>query len=78
MYTQLAKRLITVDEYYRMAKAGILTEKDRVELIFGEIINMSPIGSKHAAIVNKISNVLKGLVGDNAIVSVQNPVRIDS
>ncbi len=78
MYLQPSKRLITVDEYYRMAKAGILTEKDRVEFIHGEIIKISPIGSKHAAMVNKISNVLKGLIGDNAIVSVQNSIRIDS
>lgn len=45
MTVQLLKRLFTVAEYHRMAEAGILGEDDRVELIDGEIIAMSPIGS---------------------------------
>ncbi|MEM7110009.1 MAG: Uma2 family endonuclease, partial [Bacteroidota bacterium] len=74
---QLAKRLITVDEYHTMAEAGILTREDRVELIHGEILEMSPIGSKHAAIVNTMSNRLIRLLGDGVIISVQNPIRIN-
>ncbi len=77
MSVQVAKRLITVDEYYRMAKAGILTENDRVELINGEIIQMAPIGSKHAAAVNRFSNLLKELLARKVIVSVQNPIKIN-
>lgn len=76
MALQLTRRLITVDEYDRMAEAGILTEHDRVELIHGEIIEMSPIGSKHASTVNRISNLLKDYLGKRAIISVQNPIRI--
>lgn len=78
MSVQLARRPITVEEYYRMAEVGILTEKDHVELIHGEIIEMSPIGSKHAAVVNRITNVLKRLLGDRVIISCQNPIRINS
>ena len=42
MQIEVAKKRFTVDEYYRMADAGILTAEDRVELIDGEIIEKSP------------------------------------
>ncbi|MGH2350358.1 MAG: Uma2 family endonuclease [Chloroflexota bacterium] len=45
-------------EYYRMAEAGILGEDDRVELLEGEIVEMSPIGSPHAAGVELASAAL--------------------
>lgn len=77
MSVQLAKRPITVDEYHRMTEVGILTENDKVELIQGEIIKKSPIGSKHAAFVNRFTNILKEHPGNRAIVSVQNPLRIN-
>lgn len=60
-----------------MAQAGILTEDDRVELIEGEVIEMSPIGSRHAACVNRLNNLLSRLAGRKMIVSVQNPIHID-
>ena len=77
MSIQLARRLIHADEYYKMAEAGILTEKDHVELIHGEIIEMSPIGNKHASIVLRLTNVLKDIVGNAALINVQNPIRIN-
>ena len=43
MAVKLAQRLIAVEEYYKMAEAGILDENDRVELIDGKIIEISPI-----------------------------------
>ena len=52
-------RLFTVTEYYRMMYAGILKEDDRVELIEGEIVAMSPIGSRHAGCVNKLLRLLE-------------------
>ncbi len=53
MSVRLLKRRFTVEEYHRMAQAGILSEDDRVELIEGEIVEMVPIGSRHAASVNR-------------------------
>ena len=47
MPVEVEKRLINVEEYYKMAEVGILKTDDRVELINGEIYEMSPIGSKH-------------------------------
>jgi Uma2 family endonuclease len=66
----------SVEEYLRMAEAGILTEDDHVELIDGEIIDMPPIGIPHAGSVNRIGNRLKEQVGSGAILSIQNPIRI--
>ena len=47
-----------VDDYYRMAAAGILGPKDRVELIEGEIVDMAPIGSDHAATTNILNELV--------------------
>ncbi len=60
-----------------MAETGILTEDDRVELIEGEIIEMSPIGSRHVACVNRVNRILSRTVGQSVIVSVQNPIYLD-
>ena len=77
MSVEYQKRVFTVDEYYRMAQAGVLTPNDHVELIEGEIIEMSPIGGPHAACVRKLGTRLTRLSGDSAIVSIQSPVDID-
>jgi len=60
-----------------MARAGVLTPDDRVELIEGEIVKMSPIGSPHAACVSRLNSLLQSILGENAIVSVQNPVQLN-
>lgn len=73
----LRRHRLNVDEYYRMAEAGILGPDARVELIEGEIIDMAPIGSRHAAVVRQLAHILHQNVGDQAIVSTQNPVRLD-
>ena len=70
-------RRFNVHEYHRMAVAGILTEDDRVELIEGEIVEMPPIGSRHAACVDRLTRLFSSQVGDAALVRVQNPVRLN-
>ena len=72
----ITRRRFTTEEYHRMAEAGILHEDDRIELIHGEIIQMSPIGNHHAAIVRRLTNLLAPRLVPNVIIDVQNPVRI--
>jgi Uma2 family endonuclease len=77
MALQMARWRFTVDEYHRMAKAGILHEDDRVELIEGEIVEIPPIGPGHASSVDELNLVFVEALGRTAVVRVQNPVRLD-
>lgn len=77
MSVQVLRRYFSVGEFYRMAAAGIITDADRVELIDGEVIEMSPIGSRHAACVDRINALLHRHAGQSAIVRVQNPIRLN-
>jgi Uma2 family endonuclease len=72
-----ARRRFTVDEYHRMADAGILGEDDRVELIDGEIVQMTPIGPRHAGTVMRVLRVLFEGVAGRASVAAQNPAVLD-
>ncbi|BAY62032.1 hypothetical protein NIES22_20990 [Calothrix brevissima NIES-22] len=78
MTVQLLRRKFTVEQYHKMLESGILTEDDRVELIRGEIIEMSPIGTKHAACVNRLINLLVQLLGKRVIVAAQNPITLNN
>jgi len=73
----VARRRFTAEEYHKMGEAGILGEDDRVELIEGEVVEMAPIGSRHAMCVIRLNRLLVSLVGDEAFVSPQNPVSLD-
>ena len=77
MQPQTTKKLFTVDEYYRMAEAGILREGQRTELINGEIIEMSPMGSRHAAAVSRADDFLSPVFKGKALVRPQLPIRLD-
>lgn len=76
MATARARHRFTVDEYEEMIRSGILREDDRVELIHGEILEKTPVGDLHAACVNRSNRLLSRMVGDAAIVSIQNPIRL--
>ena len=73
---ELTRRLFTACEYHIMARAGIFHEDDRVELIDGEIVEMAPIGSRHAAHVDRLTHLFISVLGNGAIVRVQNPIRL--
>jgi Uma2 family endonuclease len=74
----IQRRRFTVDDYHRMGDAGILLEDDRVELIYGEILAMSPIGNPHNAAVDRANRALVRAAGDSAIVRVQGSVRLNN
>ncbi len=68
------RRRFTRAEYHRMAEVGILRKHDRVELIKGEIVEMSPIGRRHKAFVTNLAELLILRLVDRARVSVQSGV----
>lgn len=70
------KHRITAEDYHRMGEAGVLAADARTELIEGEILDMAPIGSRHASVVNRLNRLFMEAVGERAIVQVQGPVRL--
>ena len=78
MATQVAKRLLTIDEYYRMADAGVIGRDERVELIRGEVVRMPPKSSLHASVVDSATQHFFDSVAGSAIVRVQNPIRLEA
>lgn len=66
----------TRSEYHRMAQTGILAPEARVELIDGDIIEMSPIGRRHLAAVDRATRLFVRGVGDEAIVRVQGSIAL--
>lgn len=78
MTTGLLKRLFTIKEYHAIMENGILTENDRVELIKGEIVYMSPIGRRHAAQVKRIVELLYRYLLGRVTIGVQDPIELDN
>jgi Uma2 family endonuclease len=68
----VARRLFTSDEYCRMGEVGILTDRDRVELIRGEIVHKMTPGPRHVAFVDNLNELLVLRLAGRARVSVQN------
>ena len=77
MSVAVSRRRFTADDYQRMGQAGILRAEDRVELIDGEIVAMTPIGPRHCASVDRATRAFVLKAGDSAIVRVQGSVRLD-
>src|SRR6266571_5332978 len=61
-----------------MAEAGVFGEDDRLELLDGEIIQMNPVGRRHVATVNRLNRLFGRVLGDRALISVQNPIVLDT
>jgi Uma2 family endonuclease len=57
-----------------MGEAGIFHPEARLELIEGEIIEMSPVGGRHISCVNRATALFANRLAGKAMVSVQNPI----
>jgi Uma2 family endonuclease len=77
MVVDLKRYRFTRSDYHRMVQTGILQPDARVELIDGEIIEMSPIGDRHLACVDRLTRIFVRGVGDDAIVRVQGSIALD-
>ncbi len=67
---------LSVEQYDRMIESGILGENDKVELIDGLIVEMSPVGSAHWYVVLELTKAISSLAGESWLVFAQGPVRL--
>ena len=74
---EMKRRRFTVADFLRLAEVGFLADDERVELIRGEIIEMSSISEGHASTVMRLVSLLSRMFGQRALLSVQNPVQLD-
>ncbi len=70
------RRRFTVEEYERMVEVGILHEDDRVELIEGEIVQMTPANPPHIFVLGSLHELLGELLRGRVFISPQAPVRL--
>jgi len=70
-------RLLTVQEYHRMAEMGILEADERVELLAGQIVKMAAKGTAHSAAVTRTDKLLNNRLGQRILVRLQDPVRLN-
>src|SRR5687768_1552002 len=69
-------RRFTIDEYHRMAEAGILHEDEPIELIRGEIVEMSAVGFRHIWCVRRASRSCRRHRGERVYIDVQGPIQL--
>jgi Uma2 family endonuclease len=65
---------MTVERYFGLVEVGVLSEDDRVELLEGVIVAMTPSNPPHAAAVSMVTQVLLSAVGDRAAVRSRYPL----
>ena len=76
MASVLPRHAFSVQEWEEMGRLGLFDEDARMELLDGEIVDMAPIGVRHAACVDRLNKILVHEAGDEAVVRVQGPIRL--
>lgn len=71
------KQLLTIDDFYRMVDAGVFADDERVELIQGELVEMAPIGNRHARCVMRFIDLLASSLLPRVLLNPQNPIQLD-
>jgi hypothetical protein len=74
---EVPRHRLTVRDYHRLGEAGIMGEDDRIELLEGQLVDMSPIGPRHALAVDALTELLVMAAAGRASVRVQNPIMLD-
>ncbi|NCO75182.1 MAG: Uma2 family endonuclease [Cyanobacteria bacterium] len=74
----LSRKKFDIEEYHQIINIGIFKEDYTIELIKGEIFEMSPVGFKHASCVNKLNQFFSLQFGHEVIISVQNPIKLNN
>jgi len=77
MRMESARKLFTTDDVLKMAEAGLFGPEERIELIDGEIIEMTPVGDRHIMCVNRATAFFSEAFGRTAIVRIQNALRLN-
>jgi Uma2 family endonuclease len=70
-------RLLTVQEYHRMAEMGIIEADERVELLAGQIVKMAAKGTAHGAALKRTVELLQNFLWGLVLLSIQDPVRLN-
>ncbi len=70
-------RLISVEEYHKIAETGIFHPEERLELIAGQIISMSAKGTAHESAITRTERLLRQHLGDKVLLRIQSPVQLD-
>ncbi|MBM3237413.1 Uma2 family endonuclease [Candidatus Poribacteria bacterium] len=66
----------TREEYMKMAELGVLAPGERVELIEGEVIQMSPQNSPHTTAVILVAEALRTAFGQGYVIRTQAPLAL--
>lgn len=75
--TPLTPRRFTLDEYHRLIRVGVLGEDERVELLEGVIVEMTPQGRAHMLVVTRLTRVLVRTLSDAYSVRPQGPLSLE-
>jgi hypothetical protein len=67
----------TSRDYYRMAETGVLKPDARVELLNGQVFDMSPIGPSHGGAVKRLNDFFANLSHGRWLLAVQDPIALD-
>lgn len=67
----------SVEKYHALIEAGVLNEYSRVELLFGHLITMSPVGFAHAKHVKTLNELfMRRFLGKPYSIGVQDPITL--